>query len=88
MRSMKKRIDELELSDEAYQSRMLAQAQREFRLPLPDGTDVAVPLEMWARIRELPSGSPESLAIVEDFKNWVLAKHEKNAKNEQFKQVF
>ena len=83
MPSLKKRIDELELSDEAYQSRMLAQAQREFRLPLPAGTDVAVPLEMWARIRELPSGSSESLAIVEDFRNWVLAQHEKHAKNDQ-----
>ncbi len=83
MPSLKKRIDDLELSDAAYHARMLVQAQREFRLPLPDGTDVAVPLEMWAEIRELPSGSPESLAIVEDFRNWVLAQHEKHAKNDQ-----
>ena len=83
MPSMKKRIDDLEISDAAYHARMLEQAQREFRLPLPDGTDVAVALEMWARIRELPSGSPESLAIVEHFKNWVLAQHEKHAKNDQ-----
>ena len=83
MPSMKKRIDDLEISDAAYHARMLEQAQREFRLPLPDGTDVAVALEMWARIRELPSGSSESLAIVEDFRNWVLTQHEKHAKNDQ-----
>ena len=85
MPSMKKRIDDLEISDAAYQSKMFAQAQREFRLPLPDGTDLRVPLEMWAQIRELPSGSTESLAIVEDFRNWVLAQHEKHATNEQGK---
>ena len=85
MPSMKKRIDDLEISDAAYHARMLAQAQQEFRLPLPDGTDLRVPLEMWAQIRELPSGSPESLAIVEDFRNWVQAQHEKHAKNDQGK---
>ena len=85
MPSMKKRIDELELSDEAYQSKMFAQAQQEFRLPLPDGTNLQVPLEMWSRIRELPTGSAESLAIVEDFRNWVQAQHEKHATNEQGK---
>ena len=84
MAALKKRLDDLEYSERLHFDTMAAQAQLEFRLPLPDGTDVSVPLKMWAMIRELPSGSPESLALVEDFRLWVLAQHE-NAKNEQSK---
>jgi hypothetical protein len=83
MTTLKRRLADLEYSERLHFDNMAAQAQREFRLPLPDGTDVAVPLEMWAKIRELPSGSPESLALVEDFRNWVLAQHERHAKHDQ-----
>lgn len=83
MTTLKKRLADLEHSERLHFDKMAAQAQREFCLPLPDGTAVDVPLKMWARIRELPSGSPESLALVEDFRNWVLAQHEKHAKHDQ-----
>ena len=87
MTTLKRRLADLEHSSEQYHARMREQARREFALPLPPESDIDFALSFWDRIRKETTGSPESLAIAEEFRVWVHAEHAKypQVKNEQSK---
>ena len=77
MTTLKRRIDDLEHSAEAYHARMREQARREFALPLPPQSNLDVALSFWDRIRKETTGSQESLGIAEEFREWVRSEHVK-----------
>ena len=77
MTTLKRRIDDLEHSAEAYHARMREQARREFRLPLPPQSNLDIALSFWDRIRKETTGSQESLGIAEEFREWVRSEHVK-----------